>query len=89
VRTDPHPEQKGAQGWHLDNAYLPNQRAPAPHYPRGQVHYHTMVALNDVESGGAALCVVPGSHHANMRQMAELSASDLADYQTGGNSPGR
>lgn len=89
VRTDPLPEQeaavhRGPQGWHLDNAYLPSYREPMPNYPHGQVHYHAMVALNDIRPGGAALCVVPQSHRTNMQDMAELSAGDRAVYEEGG-----
>ena len=83
TRSDPHPEKKGPQSWHLDNAYLPRHREATSDYPRGRMHYHIIVALNDVGSGGAAFCVVPGSHRVNMRHISELSAEDCESYERG------
>ena len=64
IRTDPAPSVSVGDGirWHIDNAFLPSHEDPyrLDGGPR-EVYTRSIVALNTVETGGAALMVSPGS----------------------------
>ena len=64
IRTDPAPSVSVGDGirWHIDNAFLPSHEDPyrLDGGPR-EVYTRSIVALNTVETVGAALMVSPGS----------------------------
>ncbi len=59
IRTDPAESGGGAGGWHIDMAFAPEDFAATPK----RTYYHHVQALSDVEPGGGAFMIVPGSHH--------------------------
>jgi ectoine hydroxylase-related dioxygenase (phytanoyl-CoA dioxygenase family) len=75
VRTDPDPtkEQRGATGWHVDMAFLPEEYNAVPK----RTYYHHIHALSTVEAGGGAFTIVPGSQHQTYRAAAKLGAEGL------------
>jgi ectoine hydroxylase-related dioxygenase (phytanoyl-CoA dioxygenase family) len=78
IRTDPSRSGKGANGWHVDMAFLPE------HYnssPRG-TYYHMVHCLNTVKPGGGAFTIIPGSHKKNYAATAKVKTpADLMTFK--------
>lgn len=74
IRTDPRSDGSGAYGWHVDQAFTPDQYESRPR----RTYYHMVHACSTVEPGGGAFSIVPRSHHLtyaatkNLKTNAEL-----------------
>jgi hypothetical protein len=73
----PPPPEDVRTGWHLDD---PSPTATLHGLRNGLL---ALVLLSDVEPGGGATCIVPGSHHAVARLLARRGTVDLTDRALG------
>ena len=72
IRTDPTEATPGADGWHIDMAFMPEQYEARPR----QTYFHMVHALNTVAPGGGATTIIPGSHHKTYAAAKKLGSAD-------------
>lgn len=70
IRTDPQNAAPGANGWHIDMAFLPQHSEARPR----QTYFHMVHALNTVPQNGGATFIVPGSHHTTYAAAKKLGS---------------
>lgn len=70
IRTDPSQAKPGADGWHIDMAFLPEHYGARPR----QTYFHMVHALNTVPPGGGATTIIPGSHHKTYAKARKLGS---------------
>ena len=72
IRTDPQNAVSGANGWHIDMAFLPEHFEARPL----QTYFHMVHALNTVPPSGGATTIVPGSHHKTYAAAQKLGSTE-------------
>lgn len=75
IRTDPSDVAPGAKNWHVDNCFLPRHEAATPR----RVYTRSILALNKIEKGGAAVMFLPSGVAAARNVVARMVAEQGED----------
>lgn len=75
IRTDPSDAAPGAKNWHIDNCFLPRHEDATPR----RVYTRSILALNKIEQGGAAVMFSPGGVGAARNVVARMVAEHGED----------
>ena len=75
IRTDPSDAAPGAKNWHIDNCFLSRHEDATPR----RVYTRSILALNKIEQGGAAVMFSPGGVGAARNIVARMVAEHGED----------